>query len=174
MNKESIFDLLKKNHSNFIELIASMNENDFCKHVTDKWTPAQQAEHIHKSIHPLLLAFKLPLFIPGLLFGKANRPSKSYEALVEKYHQKLLTGYKAGRAYIPKEVTFNQKSKLISRLRKDVFNLCKLVDRLNEEQLDKYILPHPLLGKLTIREMLYFTAYHVQHHQKNIEIILQS
>jgi hypothetical protein len=31
------------------------------------------------------------------------------------------------------------------------------------------ILPHPLLGKITIREMLYFTAYHVQHHENIIK-----
>lgn len=25
--------------------------------------------------------------------------------------------------------------------------------------------PHPLLGKLTLREMMFFTIYHVQHHE---------
>jgi hypothetical protein len=30
-------------------------------------------------------------------------------------------------------------------------------------------LPHPLLGKLTLREMLYFTAYHADHHRHSIE-----
>lgn len=37
------------------------------------------------------------------------------------------------------------------------------------DELDKYILPHPLLGKLTIREMMYFTIYHVEHHKKLTE-----
>ncbi len=174
MTKSAIVDQLQKNHSDFIELISSMNENDFCKKVSDKWTPAQQAEHIHKSIHPLLLAFRLPLFIPKLLFGKANRASRSYEELVEKYHQKLLTGYKAGKAYIPADILFSQKNNLAHRLQKDITILCRLVNRFNEKQLDEYILPHPLLGKLTIREMLYFTAYHVKHHQSSVEIIVHS
>jgi hypothetical protein len=30
-------------------------------------------------------------------------------------------------------------------------------------------LPHPLLGKLTLREMIYFTIYHVQHHHKLVQ-----
>jgi hypothetical protein len=34
--------------------------------------------------------------------------------------------------------------------------------------LDLLILPHPLLGKLTLREMLYFTLYHVEHHEKQV------
>jgi hypothetical protein len=33
-----------------------------------------------------------------------------------------------------------------------------------ESELDSYILPHPILGKLTIREMLFFTLYHDTLH----------
>jgi len=29
---------------------------------------------------------------------------------------------------------------------------------------DQYQLPHPVLGKLTIREMLFFTIYHNLRH----------
>jgi hypothetical protein len=34
----------------------------------------------------------------------------------------------------------------------------------SEDDLDNHRLPHPLLGKLTVREMLFFTLYHIQHH----------
>jgi hypothetical protein len=30
-------------------------------------------------------------------------------------------------------------------------------------------LPHPLLGKLTVREMLFFTLYHQRHHVAVVE-----
>jgi hypothetical protein len=33
-----------------------------------------------------------------------------------------------------------------------------------EESLDQLQLPHPLLGKIIIREMLFFTLYHHGHH----------
>jgi len=33
-----------------------------------------------------------------------------------------------------------------------------------DTQLDQYIAPHPLLGKITLRELGYFTIYHTQHH----------
>ena len=38
-----------------------------------------------------------------------------------------------------------------------------------EGELDNLVLPHPLLGQLTIREMIYFTIYHVEHHTRNIK-----
>jgi len=47
--------------------------------------------------------------------------------------------------------------------------LCRKTMKHSEAALDKYILPHPLLGKLTLREMLYFTAYHVAHHKQLVE-----
>jgi hypothetical protein len=37
-----------------------------------------------------------------------------------------------------------------------------------EADLDRYLLPHPLLGKLTLREMLHFTLYHNYHHVQSV------
>ena len=51
-----------------------------------------------------------------------------------------------------------------SALLREVEALCSRLERMDEKQLDAYLLPHPLLGKLTLREMLYFTIYHVEHH----------
>ena len=47
-----------------------------------------------------------------------------------------------------------------------VFNaqLLKKVENWKESDLDKYVLPHPLLGKISLREMLYFTDFHILHH----------
>ncbi|HRH60621.1 MAG TPA: DinB family protein, partial [Chitinophagaceae bacterium] len=54
-----------------------------------------------------------------------------------------------------------------------VDSLCKRVNNKPEDELDVYILPHPLLGKLTLREMLYFTIYHAEHHLKNVEELIE-
>jgi len=42
--------------------------------------------------------------------------------------------------------------------------LVSVAEKWNEDELDQYQLPHPILGKLTIREMLYFTIYHNLRH----------
>ncbi len=55
------------------------------------------------------------------------------------------------------------------RLKLLIISLCSKVDTCSKGQLDTFILPHPLLGKVTLREMLYSTIYHVQHHQKQIK-----
>jgi len=103
------------------------------------------------------------------LFGQANRPSRTYAALVEKYQQKLAAGYRASRQYLPPPVELADRKKLAQRLQKQVENLRQRSMKYSEDQLDTLLLPHPLLGKLTLREMLYFTAYHVEHHQQLTE-----
>ena len=43
-------------------------------------------------------------------------------------------------------------------------SLVTAVGKWRERDLDKYRLPHPVLGKISVREMLFFTHYHDLHH----------
>ena len=174
MNKQEIVQHLKDNHQKFIELIESINKEDFEKLVDDKWTPGQQAEHIFKSVNPVVLALKLPKFLLKLFFSTNNRKSKTYDELVSKYNQKLAIGGKATKRFIPKNIPFEHKEILIGKIKNTVERLCTLTLKLDEKDLDIYVLPHPLLGKLTLREMLFFTIHHVTHHQQSIQNILET
>ena len=166
MKKEELVILLQNNHAQYLALIQLLNEEDFCFAPPEKWSAGQQTDHLVKSVSPVNMALGLPLFIPKLLFGTANRHSRNYEALIEKYNLKLLDGGKASGRFVPKPVTAHQKEDLIKQLQFLVKKLCTKTGKLTEASLDKYVLPHPLLGKLTFREMLYFTAYHVEHHRQ--------
>lgn len=166
MNNLEIQNKLKENHKGFTDLIFSLNDNEFLFAPNGKWTAGQQLDHIYRSVSALTLGLSLPKFVIKLYVGKANRPSKDYDALVAKYKLRLEGGGKAVGRFIPKPVRPAGKTRLKEKLLRSVNRLCKLTDKYSETQLDYYILPHPLLGKLTIREMLYFTIYHVEHHQK--------
>ncbi len=169
MTKDVIIQKLSSSHHEFVDLMLSLSESDFTFSVNNKWTAGQQFEHIYLSVSPLTKALMLPAFLLKWIFGKANRPSKDYDTLVKKYHDKLEKGGAASGRFVPKRILFNQKDELTKRLLKTVAQLCKTVDRFSEAELDFVILPHPLLGKVTLREMLYFTIYHVEHHMKLIQ-----
>lgn len=172
MNKNEIMLQMQQNHDAFIKLVSSLNEKEFTYTIYSKWTAGQQAEHIVKAIKPVKLAFSLPLFVPKLLFGKANRPSRSYGELVKKYKDKLAAGGRASAAFIPPEISFHRQKNITASISSVIASLNKKIESKTEEELDNYILPHPLLGKLTYREMLYFTIHHVYHHQKSVEELL--
>ena len=174
MNKEQIAEKLQTNHARFIRQLQQLNETDFCYAPEGKWSAGQQLDHIVKAVAPVNLAFGFPNFLLKWQFGSANRPSRTYDQLIEKYNRKLQEGGRASGRFMPAVIAANDRAKLVARLNTLVNQLVRKTKSQSEESLDKYILPHPLLGKLTLREMLYFTAYHVEHHRQLVEKGLES
>ncbi|MBL7745515.1 MAG: DinB family protein [Chitinophagaceae bacterium] len=166
MTKEEIKSKLSENHQSLLDLVLSLNDTDFLHSANGKWTAGQQLDHICRSVYPVRLAFSLPKLMLRLFFGKSNRPSRDYELLVAKYLKKLEGKYQVGERFIPKPIQPDKKTKLKDELIKAIDSINKNIDKYSEEQLDKQILPHPLLGKLTLREMLCFTIYHAEHHRR--------
>ena len=166
MQKQELVNQLTGNHQSFVTYVLSLSEADFTKSENGKWTAGQQLDHLYRSAKPLVLAFSLPPFIVKLLFGKANRPSKTYEEIVQKYEGTLANGAKASGSFVPKTIAFEKRTPLVNSLLQVVQKITSRVANYNEQHLDEVVLPHPLLGKMTAREMLYFTIYHVSLHQK--------
>jgi DinB superfamily len=166
--------ILQQNHQDFINYVGSLSEQEYEFAPLNKWTAGQQTEHIIKSVVPVANALAMPLEMLETTFGKANRPSASYDQLIAKYKTKLSEGGVAPSTFIPENQAFANREQLVQKLEKAVSNLCEKTANYSDEDLDSYVLPHPLLGKLTLREMLYFTAYHVQHHQTLIGKYLNS
>jgi hypothetical protein len=164
MEKQEIISLLKQNHHSFITYIDNLGDKEFVFSYSQKWTAGQQLRHIYLSVRPVVLALSLPKLLVRTVFGRARRSSMDYDELVQIYHTKLERGYKATRPYIPNSITPGQKAALVDALSSKIVTLCSKVEGFAEDELDTLMLPHPLLGKLTMREMLYFTIYHVEHH----------
>ncbi|WP_417602673.1 DinB family protein [Owenweeksia hongkongensis] len=164
MTREEISEKLVQTNKDFTTYITSLSEEDYNYSYNDKWTAGQQMEHIYKSIVPLNKALMLPKAIMKLNFGKANRPSRSYDDLIIRYKEKLGLGGKAPSQFAPEGISFDKRQKLADNLMKATGTLIKRLKKFTEEDLDVLILPHPLLGKLTLREMTYFTDYHTRHH----------
>ena len=169
MQKQALKNKLIENHQLFIEYIHSISNEKFEQSNNDKWTPGQQLEHILLSVKPVRQILTAPKFILSLVWGKANRESKTYEELIAKYNNKLQQGGRATARFVPKPVRLDQKTTIAVSLINEIKWLNQKLDKFTEVELDRFILPHPLLGKLTIREMMYFTIYHVLHHKKMTE-----
>lgn len=166
MNKQELSDQICEHHYAFIDYVSSLSNEDFEKSIQEKWTAGQQVEHMIKSVKPITQAFLLPNLLLKVVIGKSNREGRSYDEVVTKYNQKLEEGGKAPSRFVPNKINANQKSLLLKSLKKVTFTLSTQIESFSEEELDTLLLPHPLLGKLTLREMMYFTIYHIQHHHR--------
>ena len=174
MNKVEIKARLEESYDHFLKFIGKLSKDEFEYAPEGKWNAGQQAEHLIKSTRPLVKGLGYPKFLISFKFGKANRPSRTYEELVQRYKQRLTTmeGDPPG-SYVPKAVKFADYSSLAKTQMDIIKAIQDKLTKWTEDELDLYIFPHPLLGKVTIREILYFTIYHAEHHQNVVKIYLK-
>jgi hypothetical protein len=168
MNKIELSKRLIQEHQSFIDFISSLSNEDLIQSQDNKWNPSQQLEHVYLCLRPVKLALSLPNIIPAILFGKSKKGSRTYESLVEAYQLKLKNGGKSPSMYKPKK-SVRDLDKLKRALMHLVNDISNKLSQFQENDLDGFLLPHPLLGKLTARELIFFALYHVGHHQKQIE-----
>jgi hypothetical protein len=171
MNRAELTVRLAEEKTLTVNLFGSIGEAAFfVRPQPEKWSPAEVVQHLVLSVRPLVLAHSLPLFVLRVLFGTPNRRGRTYEELVERYRGKLAAGGRASGPFIPGRTgTGASKEALLKKLNKAYDRYTSKVSRVNESDFDRYLLPHPLLGKLTLREMTYFTIYHLEHHRNAIK-----
>lgn len=131
----------------------------------NKWTTGQHVDHLIRSTGPVNQAFKFPKFVLKWKFGVCNRQERSYDETYNRYIDALENNnQKAFGRFLPTEISNAQKAQKVNELKCQGQILVKQIAKLNEDQLSKYIIPHPAIGYLTLREMGYFTAFHTEHH----------
>lgn len=134
------------------------------------WSPAQHLDHLVRSVKPLARALRLPKLALRLLFGP-GAASRRPDQVVELYLGKLAAGAGAGGGFLPAgAVDQNQQGQqeLLARWLKMGESLAGALALWRDSDLDRYLLPHPLLGKLTVREMVAWSLYHGYHHLARI------
>ena len=132
------------------------------------WTEGQQLDHLLRSTKPLNLALRLPRVALRLKFGTTSRACDGYDDLVARYDRLLAEGGKASGQFVPPKVLATEKATLLERFRQEGTRLVAIAGKWSEPDLDTYQLPHPLLGNLSIREMLQFAYHHMGHHLETL------
>ena len=174
LSLDEISNQLKAVSLAFTNFCSSLSDEQFFYQPPAKWSAAQQVKHLVTATNTSRLAFTLPKFMVRIVGGKPNRASRTYDELVEKYKGKLEKGGRASGRYIPKPIPASfGKEKMLGNFRKAMQQFDRSVNNWEESQTDNYLAPHPLLGKITLRELCYFTIHHTQHHQESIRKMLQ-
>ncbi len=156
------FDIVHRQAS---ELFTSFSPDDFFRRPEqDVWSPAENAVHLIKSVKAVADAMRLPKLVLRGLFGTAAG-SMSYGEVRDRYLQALAEGAVAtGRFVPPAGGDEPSRTRALAGWRRADESLVGALATWREPALDKYRLPHPILGKITVREMLFFTHYHDLHH----------
>lgn len=160
---------IQSSHDKLLNTVASLTPEACMEPPENKWTGLQHIRHIELSISPVvkLLGNREKYFSRN--FGESNEGSKPYNIIEAVYIKLLEPGMSAPQPFVPSGLTYEEKNTIFNEFNSKVKALQENMDNWTEEELDKYFIPHPLLGNLTFREMLYFSIYHADHHRKNVE-----
>ena len=133
----------------------------------DRWSPADHIRHLRKSTAPVGRALALPRLVLRFRFGTRSGPSREFIPLRDVYRGVLASGVQAG-PFAPSPhsgpLDAARRRAIMAAWQNAAAELSAAAGRWSEPALDRYRLPHPALGQLSIREMLEFTVYHTSHH----------
>lgn len=169
ISKDALFSALRESNQRAEIWFDEIPAADFFKRQGEAWSPSDNLDHMIRAVKPITKALKMPKITLQAMFGSPEKPSLSYEELCQMYREAIAQGGQASGRYLPEQKSpvddgEEQKKNLLAEWRDAGDDLVSAAEKWQENDLDQHQLPHPLLGKLTIREMLYFVIYHNLRH----------
>jgi len=168
--KSEIIESLQASFENVKTCILSTPDEIFYQKNNEKWSVAENLGHLIQSTKPVASVLKKnKLFLLG--FGVSFNGSEKFETLKSNYLLKLSQGLAPanGGGFVVKNIESISKEKFLKDWDLIGSKFPSRIEMWSENSLDRFKLPHPLLGKLTVREMLFFTIFHNEHHLRTMK-----
>lgn len=165
MNKAEVKGLLQERVQEIVVFSKKQTpESFYAKAAEGVWSAAENVEHLTQSVLPLVRLLGAPKSYFLDKWGKADHASRPYEQMVSIYDTALGRGGVATGTFVPQETSPEIEQLLEGFVNAHETFVLLIESQWTEEDLELYPIPHPLLGLITTREMLFFTAYHLRHH----------
>ena len=161
--KSEITENLHTIFNEVVEFLHNITEQQFMQAPEGKWSSGQQVLHLIRSIKPIAMLMQGDI-AQIEAFGKLKRDPWDYDTLVHNYLNALKAGGKAPKPFEPKGVKPEDKEALTQKFVEVKDTLMNTLEQWDEDKLNQYCIPHPLLGNFSVREMMMFTVYHTGHH----------
>jgi uncharacterized damage-inducible protein DinB len=171
-NKTDLNAQLQAATQNCLNASTSVSDAVFFDNTNGKWSIGENLLHLDKSAKRLIGALSLPKEQLAN-FGFATKPSRTYDVMRDSYIAVLQTGVVAPKGFTVTQSAEDTRPSVIEGYVKTHAFLGEKINQFSEEDLDVYQVPHPIMGNFTLREMLYFTIFHITHHEKAVERIIK-
>lgn len=166
--KDKSIQIFSETHEAFLALIRSLSSEQMNQHPENKWSPIQHLRHINMGLAGFSRYCQLDKNKIIGMFGSGTGHSMSSSELANKYRQTLAEMGDFKQPHEPEsssDLDFQTEAELFKT------NTKLVKDKLGswtESELDSLLCPHPLLGKLTAREMINFFVIHTSLHQQSV------
>ena len=151
--------------------VSSLPPNDFLRSPSpEAWNIRQLLDHLVRSIQPVAKVMGTPKRVLLRSFGKPQSGSRAFDAIQAVYDSELAGGAVAAGPFLPDPAAGD--SEILQAWQTACADFQNSLSAWSDEDLDTHQVPHPLIGLLTIREMVMFSIHHCRHHFEEIEQIL--
>ena len=171
MDKSEITTLLEEKHKELFTWLNQQPGENWEVGPQKKWTTGQHILHLVNSLQALNNALSYPKFVLKYKFGTCNRPIRDYKTVARKYQEKLEKNQDRARKFNKdlKKPTLKGRERLITRFQIQQKKLQYKTNRISDKNLDTLVIPHPLMGKMPVREIIMWTAHHTAHHTETLK-----
>jgi len=165
-----LLESLSSQERDVADFFRDLTPDEFVLRVGDAWTPGEHLQHLNTAVSAVARGLSISPWILCLRFGRARRPSRSFVELRDDYRDRLARGGRASGRFVPPrenlspEEIAGRQAQLLGRWQRVNSRLRASLERWSDRSLDRIRLPHPILGKITAREMVFFVIYHGHHH----------
>ncbi len=138
----------------------------------DSWSVRQLLDHLVRSVQPVVKVMGTPRRVLLRTFGAPQVVSRDFDVIQAVYRSELAGGAVAAGPFLPDAAVPDDD--LLRQWETVCEEFIEELSEWTEADLDAYQVPHPLIGMLTMREMVMFSVYHCRHHFAEIIMILHS
>jgi hypothetical protein len=159
-----ILEALKSNAASIAEFFSGQPDRVILSGDPDHWGPGHHLEHITRTsiaVQRGLRSKSLPLHSVSCSRSYAEIRDAATESLAATPKDRLL---EMGRIVVIAPGA--RGADLVEAFVGASAGLRAAAAEWSEEELDRHALTHPLIGEMTVREMLFFCIVHERHHLK--------
>ncbi|MCB9006207.1 MAG: DinB family protein [Ardenticatenaceae bacterium] len=174
--KQEIVAALAAEFTAVHNFFADIEATQFFAAPAEVWSPAENLVHLIKSCAPVIMALNIPKTALRIRFGWVKHELRTLAQVRHTYvNVALAGGGKASGPFLPEvkdDFSAAHQTRILAKWQAKGADLHAALENWSDKTLDSYLLPHPLLGKMTVREILFFTLYHNMHHVNDVQRLL--
>jgi nitrate/nitrite-specific signal transduction histidine kinase len=176
-NKSEIVAALDQQNLEFQSFLESIPSEKFFGGSSESWSVGHHVQHITSAVSRVTQGLANPGLLPK---REPATVSRDFVTLKQTYLDTLQNTPVETLRQLGSRVTLKEhdnlevyKTQMISSFAAAINNFNTALEGFDEENLENLGMPHPLLGIISSREMVFFIVFHNTHHQTGIQKLLE-
>lgn len=176
-NKLEIIAALQTQKLEIPAFLSIIPTQQFFDGSSEKWSVGYHIQHITSAMNRVAGGLQNAGVLPK---REPVTPSRDFATMRETYSETLRNTPRETLRQLGSRVTLEEhespdayKTQMISSFKDAITNFNTALEHFDEANLESLGMPHPIMGLLSSREMVFFIVFHNTHHQNGIQKLLE-